>query len=339
MVLQTSITTIDPKGSDPVLKEARGGRALPRFSFADHLHAGGNGSNVFAMNRRNFLYTGLAATLALQTEKLFALEGGEAYRDNIGIQLYTLRNELKTDTAGTLKAVAAAGYKQVEPFGFPDADALIQGSKDLGLKINSTHFQWDSAIKPKDEGFSDFMKIVEKAKGLGLSHLVVPYLQDGDRKTLDDYKKVAGNLNKAAAKAKDAGIQLCYHNHNFEFQPMDGGKSGFDVFIEEFSADMKFELDLFWVKLANIEPTDLIKKLAGRVEQLHLKDLKDGIKLPEYGKVPNDAFKELGNGIIKTEPILVAAEKAGIKHCHVEQDQSPDALASIKQSISYLKTL
>lgn len=291
------------------------------------------------MNRRHFLYTGLAATLALQTQRLFALAGGATYRDNIGIQLYTLRNELKADTAGTLKAVAAAGYKQVEPFGFPDADALIKGSQDAGLKINSTHFQWDSAVNPKDDSFSDFLKIVEKAKGLGLSHLVVPYLQDNNRKTLDDYKKVAGNLNKAAEKAKAAGIQLCYHNHNFEFLPLEGGKSGFDVFIEEFSSDMRFELDLFWVKLGGKDPVELIQKLAGRVEQLHLKDLKDGIKLPEFGKVPNDAFQELGDGIIPTEPVLVAAEKAGIKHCHVEQDQSPDALASIKQSIGYLNKL
>jgi sugar phosphate isomerase/epimerase len=307
--------------------------------FADRLRGMGDGRIVFPMNRRNFLYTSLAATLALQTRNLFALEGGATYRDNIGIQLYTLRNELKADTAATLKAVADAGYKQVEPFGFPDADALIKGSQDVGLKINSTHFQWESATKPKDDSFSDFLKIVDKAKGLGLSHLVVPYLHDGDRRTLDDYKRVAGNLNKAAAKAKEAGIQLCYHNHSFEFKPLEGGKSGFDVFAEEFSKDMKFELDLFWVKLGGIEPTDLIAKLAGRVEQLHLKDLKEGIKTPEFGSVPKDAFKELGNGIIKTEPILVAAEKAGIKHCHVEQDQSPDALASIKQSIAYLKTL
>lgn len=291
------------------------------------------------MNRRNFIYTGLAAALALKAERVFALEGGAVYRDNIGIQLYTLRNELKADTAATLKAVADAGYKQVEPFGFPDADALIKGSLDLGMKVNSTHFQWDSAVSPKDDSFSDFLKIVEKAKGLGLTHLVVPYLHDANRKTLDDYKKTAANLNKAAAKAKEAGIQLCYHNHNFEFQPFDGGKSGFDIFIEEFSDDMKFELDLFWVKLAGIEPVDLINKLAGRVEELHLKDLKDGIKTPEFGSVPKEAFKELGNGIIKTEPILVAAEKAGVKHCHVEQDQSPDALASIKTSIAYLKTL
>ena len=291
------------------------------------------------MNRRNFLYTGLVTTLALQAERLFALEGGTAYRDNIGIQLYTLRNELKVDAAGTLKAVAAAGYKQVEPFGFPNADDLFKGAQDAGLKINSTHFSQDAAVAPKDDSFSDFQKIVEKAHGLGLTHLVVPYLQDPLRKNLDDYKKVAANLNKAAEKAKAAGIQLCYHNHNFEFLPMEGGKSGFDIYIEEFSKDMRFELDLFWVKLAGVEPTDLIAKLAGRVEQLHLKDLKDGIKTPEFGKVPADAFKELGNGIIKTEPILVAAQKAGIKHCHVEQDQSPDALASIKQSISYLKSL
>lgn len=312
-------------------------RAL--YFCAGHLRLQRNQRNVFAMNRRNFLYTSLAATLALQTEKLFALEGGAAYRENIGIQLYTLRNELKSDTAATLKAVADAGYKQVEPFGFPDADALFKGAKDVGLKINSTHFQQDSVVSPKDDSFSDFMKVLEKAKANGLTHLVVPYLQDPLRKTLDDYKKVAGHLNKAAEKAKDAGIQLCYHNHNFEFQPMEGGKSGFDIYIEEFSKDMRFELDLFWVKLAGIEPVDLIKKLSGRVEQLHLKDLKEGIKTPEFGKVPNDAFKELGNGIIKTEPILVAAEKAGIKNCHVEQDQSPDALASIKQSIAYLKSL
>lgn len=309
------------------------------FFLADHLRASWIVTIFRAMNRRNFLYTSLAAALALQTEKLFALEGGAAYRDDIGIQLYTLRNELKSDLEGTIKAVAAAGYKQVEPFGFPDAEALIKASKDAGLKVNSTHFQWDSAVKPSDEGFSDFLKIVEKAKGLGLSHLVVPYLHDGDRKTLDDYKRVAANLNKAAVKAKDAGIQLCYHNHNFEFKPLDGGKSGFDVFVEEFSPEMKFELDLFWVKLAGLEPVELIQKLSGRVEQLHLKDLAEGVKTPEYGGVPNEAYKELGNGIIKTEPILVAAEKAGIRHCHVEQDQSPDPIASVKESIAYLQKL
>lgn len=293
------------------------------------------------MNRRTFIRTTAATSLALtQTGNLFALEAENAYRKNIGIQLYTLRTELAKDPGGTLKQVAAAGYKQVEPFGFPNCDPLIQGAKDAGLELNSSHFEWDAVVNPKDAGMSDFSKILDKAKEIGFSNLVIPYLQDGNRKTLDDYKKVAENANKAAAMAKKLGIQLAYHNHNFEFEPKDGGKTGYDIFMEEFSADMQFEIDVFWVKAGGLDPAALIKKLSGRVSQLHLKDLKEGIAIPSYvTSVPADAFQELGDGIISMEPIIVAAKAAGVKHCHVEQDQSPDALASIRQSIGYLQKL
>jgi len=292
------------------------------------------------MKRRTFIQNTAAATLALtQTSKLFALEADNAYRKNFGIQLYTLRKQLAADPLGTLKQVAAAGYKQVELYGFPNADPLIQGAKEAGLEINSSHFEWDTAINPKDAEFSDFLKILDKAKTLGLSHLVIPYLKDENRGSLDAYKKVAENANKAAVLSKQAGIQLAYHNHNFEFEPKEGGKSGYDIFMEEFSEDMQFEIDVFWVKAAGVEPVMLIQKLKGRVSQLHLKDLKEGIASPSYGSMPDDAFKELGNGIIPMEPIMVAAEAAGVKHCHVEQDQSPDAIASIKQSIAYIQKL
>lgn len=293
------------------------------------------------MNRRNFIRTTAAGTLAIsQTGNLLALEAENAYRKNIGIQLYTLRNQIAKDAAGTLKKVAEAGYKQVELYGFPKADAMIAGARDAGLAIHSTHFEWDSVVNPKDAAMSDFSRIVDEAKKLGLSHLVIPYLQDGNRRTLDDYKKVAENANKAADIADQAGIRLSYHNHNFEFEPKEGGKSGYDIFIEEFSPKMMFEIDVFWVKAAGIEPVELIKKLSGRVSQLHLKDLKEGVKIPTYASgLPADAFQELGDGIIPMEPILVAAKAAGVVHCHVEQDQSPDAMASIGQSIAYLTKL
>lgn len=293
------------------------------------------------MNRRSFVRSASVSALALTpASSLFAaLAADNPYRKNIGIQLYTLRDALGKDAAGTLKAVADAGYKQVELYGFPNCQPLIDGAKAAGLAMNSSHFEWDSVVNPKDEGMSDFMKILDRAKEVGLSHLVIPYLHDKDRRSLDDYKRVAANSNKAAAKAKEAGIQLSYHNHAFEFQPKDGGKSGFDVFVEEFSPDMHFELDVFWVKVGGIEPVDLIGKLSGRVSQLHLKDLKEGIKTPEFGGLPQDAFKELGAGVIAMEPILEAAEKAGVKHCHVEQDHSPDALKSIRESIGYLGKL
>lgn len=293
------------------------------------------------MKRRTFLRTTAVSSLVFgQTGGLLAaLAPDNVYRKNLGIQLYTLRDALGKDAAGTLKAVAAAGYKQVEPYGFPNCQPLLDGAKDAGLAINSTHFESDSVINPKDAGMSDFMKILDRAKEVGLSHMVIPYLQDNVRKTLDDYKKIAANANKAAEKAKAAGIQLSYHNHAFEFQPKEGGKTGYDVFMEEFSPDMKFEVDVFWIKVGGHDPAELIAKLGSRVSQLHLKDLKQGVKLPEYGSVPQDAFKELGNGIIPMEPILAAAEKAGVKHCHVEQDYSPHPLESIKESVDYLGKL
>lgn len=293
------------------------------------------------MNRRSFLLSSAASSLALapSSSLLAALAKDNAYRANIGIQLYTLRDALSKDAAGTLKKVAEAGYKQVELYGFPNCQPLIDGAKAAGLAINSAHFEWDSVINPKDEAMSDFKKIVARAKELGIGNLVIPYLQDNVRKTLADYKKIAANANKAAAIAKKEGIQLSYHNHAFEFEPKEGGKTGYDVFIEEFSADMQFEIDVFWVKVAAKDPAELITKLSGRVSQLHLKDLKKDTKVPDFGNLPADAFKELGNGMIPMEPIIEAASKAGVKHCHVEQDQSPDALASIKQSIDYLAKL
>lgn len=292
-----------------------------------------------SMNRRNFLRTSAGTSLFAGTSAtLQALAKDDVYRANIGLQVYTLRDQLKADAPGTMKAMAEAGYKQAELYGFPKCDDLIKAAKDNGLKVNSCHFEWETAVNPSDEGFSDFKKIVEKAKGINLGHLVVPYLHDKDRKDLDGYKRVAGNLNKAAVIAKEAGIQLAYHNHSFEYQPM-GGSNGYEVFIKEFAPEMKFEVDVFWVQAAGIDPVGLIKKLKDRVSQLHLKDLKKGLELPIYGGMPKEAFKELGNGMIPMEPVIEAGRAAGVVHCHVEQDQSPDPIASIQESMKYLKGL
>lgn len=290
------------------------------------------------MNRRHFVGTALAGSVTLP---VFALEASNPFRKNIGIQLYTLRDQLKADVAGTIKAVAEAGYRQVEPYGFPDANALamIREARANGMAAHSTHFAWESVTDPAKKDAPPFAGILDQAKESGLSHLVVPYVHAHNRKTADDYKRLAERCNVAAAAARKAGIQLSYHNHNFEFQPLDGGKSGFDVFVGMFSPEMMFEIDVFWVKAGGVDPAGLIRKLKGRVSQLHLKDLKKGTEVPNFGELPNDAFKELGNGMIPMEPIIGAAGVAGVAHCHVEQDQSPDPLASIRQSVKYLRSL
>ena len=296
------------------------------------------------MNRRQFFPSVTAAGISIfggsAAQTLLALEKDNRYRNEIGIQLYTLRNQLKADLKGTIQAVAKAGYQQVEPYGFPDRPKVIAAAKDAGLVVNSSHFEWNCVVNPEDKGNPSFAGILEKAKDAGLTHLVVPYLVGRNRKTLDAYKRVAENCNKAAELSKQAGIQLAYHNHAFEFEPKnDAGRCGFDVLIDEFSPDMHFEMDVFWIKAGGQEPVDMLKRLKGRVSQLHLKDLKNDQKLPAYNDIPKDAFEELGDGKIPMEPIIQAAAEAGVKHCHVEQDHSPDPIASIQKSIGYLKPL
>jgi sugar phosphate isomerase/epimerase len=288
------------------------------------------------MKRRHFLQGTLASAISIPA---FALEAGNPYRKNIGIQLYTLRNQIKEDVSGTMAAVAEAGYRQVECYGFPNAGEVTAAAKDNGMAVNSSHFVWESVTEPDKEGVPEFISILEEANKVGISHLVIPYLYGRNRENLDDYLVLAERMNKAAMEAKSAGIQLAYHNHAFEFEPMAEGKSGFDIFVEEFVPEMKFEVDVFWVVVGGKDPVALIRSLKGRVSQLHLKDLEKGTKLPNFGNLPNEAFRELGNGMIPMEPIIQAASEVGVDHCHVEQDQSPDPIASIGTSMKYLKSL
>jgi sugar phosphate isomerase/epimerase len=293
------------------------------------------------IQRRHFLATTLAglSTAALSPRLSWALDADNPYRKEIGIQLYTLRDAIAADAGKTLQTVADSGYRQVEAYGFPDCDSIIQAAKDAGLPMHSSHFNSDPVVSKDDVGGEAFEKTLQKAKDLGLTHLVIPYLGDQYRKSLDDYKVLCERCNRAAEKAKSAGIQLSYHNHAFEFQPMAGGKSGYDVMIEEFSPDMMFEVDVFWVQVAGLSSVELLQELKGRVSQVHLKDLNASVKTPAYQGVDKEAFEEIGDGVVDIESVIVKSGEIGVKHCHVEQDHSPHPIQSIQQSIAKLKTM
>ncbi|MDA9779154.1 sugar phosphate isomerase/epimerase [Rubripirellula sp.] len=304
------------------------------------------------MHRRAILKSGSALVSALSATKLGYLhaldqfsedavrvEAVKRYRSQIGIQLYTLRNEISSDLKGTIRAVADAGYQQVEPYGFPNADEMIAEAKACGLAVNSTHFAWDSVVDPTRKDVPSFDAILDSAAKHGLTHLVIPYLQGEVRETLDDYRQLCDRFNQAAEKASDAGIQLAYHNHAFEFEPKENGVCGFDIMMDRFSAAMKFEVDVFWVEVGGRRAADLVRSLAGRVSQLHLKDLNASVETPNFGSIPNEAFEEIGDGKIEMLPILEAALDAKVQHCHVEQDHSPHPVKSIQQSKVFLNGL
>ncbi len=294
------------------------------------------------MNRSQFLQSAAASLLSAPFHSLPAQQVNRVYLDSIGLQLYTLRHLLKEDVVGTIKAVKDMGYKQVEPYEFPKYKKPIEAARDIGLSVHSTHIQWNSVLNPSAPDTPAFAKVLEEARAAKIKHLVIPTIEPKDRPTLDGYKRAAEKMNRAATEAKAAGIQLAYHNHTFEFDPMEGGKAGFDVLMEEFSADMLFEVDAFWVHLGKRDPAKLIRSLKSRVTQVHLKDLSAGVKLPEkiegWWSLPVEAFASSGDGIIPVNPIIEAAKEAGVQYCHVEQDLSHDALASIRRSLNYLRS-
>jgi sugar phosphate isomerase/epimerase len=294
------------------------------------------------MNRRHFLQTAAAPLLSAPFSSLLAQQVNKAYLDTIGLQLYTVRHQLGKDRKGTLKAIKEMGYVQVEPYEFPKYKALVEDANELGLKVNSTHIQWNSVLNPGAADTPAFAKVLEEAQAAGIKHLIIPTIDPKDRQNLDGYKLAAEKMNRAAVTAKGAGIQLAYHNHTFEFDPMEGTRAGFDVLMEEFSAEMLFEVDAFWVQLGKRDPAKLIRSLKGRVTQVHLKDLAAGVELPEkidgWWSLPVEAFASLGDGIIPVNPIIEAAKEAGVQYCHVEQDLSRDPMASIQRSLTCLRS-
>lgn len=270
---------------------------------------------------------------------MLLLEPSELFKKQhlIGVQLYTVRNEIFKDPKATLAKIAAIGYKSVETFGYGNgkwyglnAQAFSEELKRNGLVSPSGHTS-PGSIFLKDGWESGWQKTVEDAKAIGQEYVVIPYLEEPHRKSLDNFKKIAAGLNKAAETANALGLKLAYHNHDFEFEPLEGS-SGFEVLLSETDSKLvNFELDLYWVSKAGKKPLDLFKQHAGRFPMWHVKDMDNTEK---------KFFTEVGNGTIDFKEIFTKAKKSGMKYFFVEQDVCPGSpLVSIEKSFNYLKNM
>ncbi|RZK29257.1 MAG: sugar phosphate isomerase/epimerase, partial [Hymenobacter sp.] len=172
-------------------------------------------------------------------------------------------------------------------------------------------------------------KAVDDAAQIGVKYMVCAYLFDTERGNLDHYKQIADHLNKAGERCKKAGIQLCYHNHDFEFAAQ-SGKLPYDVLLSQTDKNLvKMELDIYWATKAGHDPVALFKANPGRFPLWHVKDM---------DKTDKHDFTEVGNGSIDFKRIFAQAKLAGMQYFFVEQDKTPgDPFSSIQQSISYIK--
>ncbi|MBI2688089.1 MAG: TIM barrel protein [Acidobacteria bacterium] len=279
------------------------------------------------MNRRQMLASLAAGSFSLHARKM----------KNIGCQLYTLRSVIDANPKAIFDQLDNAGYDEVEAVrgNLPKIWDALKASK---LKPVSLHI--DTALFMKEQDKLD--AALDDAKAKGFKFVVCPYIAPSDRGGVEVIKKLADTLNKAGAKCKAAGIHLCYHNHAFEFEPVPGGKGNLlDVLMTSTDpALVGLEFDIMWGAVGGVDPVEVLQKYKGRVPLIHVKDLGPNITVRYNERVPKEAFKEAGAGVLELPKILKAAYASGTKHFFVEQDQTPgDPMASLKQSIAYLKKL
>ncbi|GIU73634.1 MAG: hypothetical protein KatS3mg004_0721 [Bryobacteraceae bacterium] len=260
----------------------------------------------------------------------------------LGVQLYTVRTLMPKDPRGTLAAIAGMGYEFVEA-GRGQLAQLGPVLKELKLATPSVGLELPLVTGAPMPGNAP--KTLAEAVGplpeMGVRFAVISYVGKPQRDEPGFYDRFTEQMNRAGEECRRLGVQLCYHHHSFEFDPATGRRP-FDVLVEKFDPKVvQFEVDTFWLKIGGEDPARMLRRLKGRVSLVHLKDAARGAAV-EYneGKVPREAFKEIGNGELDWPEILKACEEAGVKHYLVEQDWWPgDPLESLKQSIRYLRSL
>ena len=286
------------------------------------------------MRRREFLHTTALGTLAISTQvpgPLFA----NPYGKPVGLQLYTLRDQLEKDVAGTIQQVAKVGYKDVEIYSLYRKSSA-EFAKILGdnrITASSGHYMLKDVKTNWDQK-------VEDAKQLGLRYMVNAILQPDEHKSFDDYKRLVDVFNNAGETTHKAGIQFCYHNHNFEFTKY-GDTTAYDYLLKSVDPKLvKFEMDCFWVTHAGADPVAYFKGYPGRFPLLHIKDMKDKPAPSHELDARMGLFAPVGQGTIDWKRICTAAKQGGMQHYYVEQDyceQPP--LQAVKISYEYLRKL
>ncbi len=286
-------------------------------------------------NRRKFLkQAGLISAGAMIAPQLLSAKPANM----VGLQLYSLRDQLPKDVKGVIAKIAAAGYKNVETFGYSKEHGFWGLSakefsgllKANGLKTASGHFGLDQYFV---EGkTTDLENSIKAANATGMEYVIVPSINGEVLKTVDQFKMVAEKMNKAGELCKKSGLKLGYHNHNFEWKPVDG-TTFYDTLLKNTDASLvNMEMDLYWVVRSEQDPVKLFEAHPGRFVLCHLKDM---------DKANHNLNTEVGKGTIDFKTIVSHAKLAGLKYFIVEQENftNIDPYVSIAESAAYVKNV
>jgi sugar phosphate isomerase/epimerase len=249
---------------------------------------------------------------------------GQRHLSAIGVQLYTVRAAMGSDFEGTLRSLASMGYREVEFAGLFGRDPAQVRSllAELGLSVVGSHVDWNRFRDDPDGA-------IDETLALGAQYLVFPWMPDSERRTLEQWRAWVARLNAVAAASSERGLPVAYHNHDFEFTPIDGTLP-YDLLLAELDPTrISFELDLYWLAKAGGEPRALFDRSPGRFPLGHVKDLRRS----------DQAIVDVGQGDLDFAAVFAQGAQSGMQHFIVEHDQPADPMQTVQTSIEYLRQL
>jgi len=286
--------------------------------------------NAITHSRRSFLRASLAAAAAgclLRPTHAFGDIDGMTF----GVQLFMLRQQAKTDLAGVFRAIHDAGFPRVElyPIAYSHSATEIRRMlKDADLEAVAGHFDY--------VGLEDKLDFAHE---LGLKYYVCPMLPPEQWTSLSGFSKAADLFNRVGTAAKARGMEMVFHNHCYEFRPIDGTNGFTHLMKHTDPALVKLELDIYWLEQGGQDPMVILKSHSDRVRLIHMKDRLAGAQT-SYNMTPPQYFTELGKGTIDWPAILKQARAEGVQYAFVDQDDTklpiPESMAT---SRAYLRKL
>ena len=256
-----------------------------------------------------------------------------AHAQEIGVQLYTFRDQFKKDVKGTIEMIHQMGIKEIEGGGTYDMDKneyrqLLEANNLTMICVGADYNQLQK----------DPQSVINEAKFFGAKYIMCAWIPHGKEFTIDDAKKAVEVFNTAGKLFKENGLTFCYHPHGYEFRPYQDGNI-FDYIMQNTNPlYVSYEMDVYWVKNAGIDPVTLLSKYPARFKLMHLKDRKIGTPNNHNGEQDVETNVTLGTGDVNIAAIMKAAKKAGVEHFFIE-DESSRCVQQVPESLQYLKSL
>jgi sugar phosphate isomerase/epimerase len=255
---------------------------------------------------------------------------------NVGLQLYSLRDQFPKDVPGAMAQIEKWGITDVEAAGTYGLTAeQFRAELDKHhLKASGVHAQWNELLSKMD-------KVIADAKVLGCEYVTLPWIpHKGQSFSEEEAKTAIERFNEWGATLSKAGLKFTYHPHGYEFKPREDGSTLFDTLVAGTKPEfVNYELDVFWAYHGGADPVKLMQKYPTRIVQLHLKDMNKTVKVPKFtGQEDKQNDVALGSGQIDIAGILKQATAIGVKHYYIE-DESKISEQQIPASLAYVRSL